>query len=194
MLFGVPLLFPLILTFSFISFLLVGQRSLSVPLVLVQELDLLVVLHFHLSDLGHLLHLLPLSSLLHLLLLPFLSLKEFGADLLGPAKVNRVVSNEPRNGFSAVIYLGQLNEQRNQIKELSVLGIIVPTDDWHSALWLQHIGAWTVVQNHCILHISAEFAHILGENAVDIGTVLSEEPHSAESLRVHLVHQWVCVL
>ena len=101
----VPLLLGWVVILRFITLLFVRERCLSVPFVLIQELDLLVVLHLHLPDLGHLLHLLSLCSLLHFLLLPFLSFEHLGAHLFGPTEVNRVVSNESSDGFSAIIDL-----------------------------------------------------------------------------------------
>ena len=68
MLLRVPLLLGWVVILRLISLLFVRERCLSVPFVLIQELDLLVVLHLHLPDLGHLLHLLSLCSLLRILL------------------------------------------------------------------------------------------------------------------------------
>ena len=87
-----------------------------------------------------------------------------------------------------------MDQQWNKVEQLSVLGVIVPTDDGYCALRLQHVRTRTVVQDDGILHVPTQFAHILREDSVDVGTVLSEEPHSAEPLGVHLVHEGVSVL
>jgi hypothetical protein len=96
---------------------------LAVGLLLVQELDLLLLFGF----------LLLLQFLLHRLLLlvlklPFslLTLDDRVAHHLRSQKVDVVVANKVLDGFTAVVNLTQLNEERNQVEQLLVFHIVVP--------------------------------------------------------------------
>ena len=59
-------------------------------------------------------------------LLAVLPVDQDVTDLLGQIEVNRVVLDESLDRVSAVIDLTQLDEERNQIIELTVLRIIIP--------------------------------------------------------------------
>ena len=57
----------------------------------------------------------------------------------GVADGEGIVSNETCDGLTHIIDLGHFNQHRNVIEESSILRVIVPREDWHAALRLQHI-------------------------------------------------------
>ena len=134
----------------FVGFLFVDNRvillSLLVNRLVVLRLllgPLLVLILLLLLLFGHLLlhHLLLL--LLHLLFslpISFLLVQKRVVDLLGQVEVHGVVLYESRDSLSAVVNLTQLDEHRNEVEQLPVVGVIVPGNDGHCALWLQHVG------------------------------------------------------
>ena len=63
-----------------------------------------------------------------MLKLPFslLTLDDRVAHHLRSQKVDVVVANKVLDGFTAVVNLTQLNEERNQVEQLLVFHIVVP--------------------------------------------------------------------
>ena len=117
--------------------------------------------------------------LLHLdlsfsLLVSLLLLKKCITYLFGQVKINGIILNKPRKRLPAIIYLTQLYKKGNEIKQLSILGIIIPGNNRHRALWLKHVRRGRVVKNYGIFHVPANFRHVLRENSVDVGAMLSE--------------------
>ena len=115
-------------------------------------------------------------------------------DTHGVADGEGVVSNETCDGLSHVIDLGHFNQHRNVIEQSSVLRVIVPREDWHAALRLQHIRGGRVVNNDCIFHVTSYLRHIFHKDAIDEGAMFTEEAGTAVSLRIHHIHQRVCIL
>ena len=154
--------------------------------LLIQQLYLLLLV------LGLLLFLqLLLEDLLLLVLeLPFalLPVQNRVAHHLGAEEVNGVVAHEVLDGVAAVVDLAELDEERDQVEELLVLHVVVPGDDWNGLLGLQHVGGRRVVEDYCIFWTSADLAHVLGEDTLHVGAVLTEQASCAEAVGVHLVH------
>jgi hypothetical protein len=128
--------------------------------------------------------------LLHLdlsfpLLVSLLLLKKCITYLFGQVEIDSIIFNKPGDRLPAIIYLTELYKKGNEIKQLSVLGIIIPGNNRHSTLWLKHVGGGRVVQNYGVLHVPANFRHVLRENSVDVGTMLSEKSHSTIPIWVH---------
>ena len=127
----------------------------------------LFLLFFELFINGHLplfLHLLSSFSLF-----PFNSLLVFNqlaADRVGKIKFNLVVFHKFCNCISAIINPREIFEKRNQIKELSIFWIIIPTNDGDSLLRLEHVSRWRVIQDHGIFRSSSYFGHIFGKYTV----------------------------
>lgn len=165
---------------------------LAAGLLLVQQLYLFLLL------LGFLLLLqLLLEDLLLLVLelpLSFLPVQNGVAHHLGAEEVNSVIAHEVLDGVAAVVDLAELDEERDQVEELLVLHVIVPGDDWDRLLGLEHVGRWRVVEDDCILRISANLAHVFREHTLHVGAVLTEQASRAKAIGVHLVHEWVGVL
>jgi hypothetical protein len=166
----------LFLTLSVVPLLFIFLR-LTLPasflLLLVSFLRLLFLLQSFLLHFLLLLQLeLPFSLFVSLLLF-----NQSIANLLGQVEVHGVVFDEPGESLPAIVDLAQLYEQGNEVKQLSILRVIVPRDDGHRTFWLQHVGRWGIVQNYCVFHISADLRHVLCENSVDVGAVFSEEAH-----------------
>ena len=91
---------------------------------------------------GFLLHFL---LLLHLnLSFPFLVslllLNKGIANLFGQVEIHSVVFDKSGECFPTVINLTQLYEQRNKIKKLPILWVIIPRNNSHGTLWLQHVS------------------------------------------------------
>ena len=103
-----------------------------------------LLLHLCILLIGQL-NLLLLGSLLSVL-----SVNEDVADLFGELEIDHVVLNESLDGVSAVVDLGQLNEQRDQVVQLPVLRVIVPRDDRHGLFGHQHVGRRGVVEDHAV--------------------------------------------
>ena len=90
---------------------------LLVPLLGQFLLLLGLLLHFEL-----LLQLkLPLSFLV-----PFLFFEQSVADLFGQVEIDSIVLNKTSQSLSAIVDLAKLDEQRDQVIQLTVLGVIVP--------------------------------------------------------------------
>ena len=137
--------------------------------------------------------------LLHLdlsfpLLVSLLLLKKCITYLFGQVEIDSIIFNKPRKRLPAIIYLTKLYKKGNEIKQLSVLGIVIPGDNRHSTLWLKHVRRGRVVKNYGVLHVPSNFRHVLREYSVDVGTMLSEKSHSTIPIRVHKVHERVGVL
>ena len=128
------------------------------------------------------------------LLLSFLLIEQSLADLLGVTNVNLVISNESGDGVSAVIDLAHHRQEGNQINQLTVLGVIVPGNNWHSLFWLQHVRRRGVIEDNSVLAAPANFGHVLGEDSIEVGAVLPVEPHGAQPVGVHLIHKGICIL
>jgi hypothetical protein len=82
--------------------------------------------------------------LLHLdLLLPLfvslLLLKKCIAYLFGQVEIDSIIFNKPGYGLPTIIYLAKLYKKGNEIEQLPILGIIIPGNNWHSALRLKHV-------------------------------------------------------
>lgn len=71
---------------------------------------------------------------------------------------------------------------------MPVLLVVVPTQNRKRLLWLQHVSRRRVVQDHGVLGVAANLAHVFGEDAVHVGAVLPEQAHGAESAGVHFIH------
>ena len=157
-------------------------------------LCILILLIFFVFLIHQLYVLLLLLILKSGLLFAFLTLKQNVTDLFCKVKVDGIVFNESLDRISAVVYLRELDEERNQVEQLTVLWIIIPRDNGHGLLWLEHVGRRRVVKNHAVFGSPAQLGHVLGEHTVDIGAVLSEQPHGTVSVCIHLVHQGLSVL
>ena len=105
-----------------------------------------------------------------------------------------IISNETCDGLTHIIDLGHFNQHRNVIEESSILRVIVPREDWHAALRLQHIWGWWVVDDYCIFHVASYLCHIFHKDTIDEGTMFTEETHPAVSLRIHHIHERVSIL
>ena len=138
------LLFLLLSCLSFGLFTLFFLLFFSLLLLdyfLVLEHYLLVLLFFfHLS-----------FSLLSFMAI--LILKQGIANFLCKKEINLIVLDKPCYGISAVVNSWELNEKRDKIHELSILGIIVPTYDRYCTLRLKHIRTGWVIKNHSIFHV-----------------------------------------
>ena len=77
---------------------------------------------------------------------------------------------------------------------MTVLRVIIPGDNRHGLLGLQHVGRRRVIEDHAVLWVAAQPRHVLGEHAIYVGAVLAEQSHRAKSARVHLVHQRLGIL
>jgi hypothetical protein len=158
---------------------------LLVPLLGQFLLLLGLLLHFEL-----LLQLkLPLSFFV-----PFLFFKQSVANLFGQVEIDSVVFDKASQSLSAIVDLAKLDEQRDQVIQLAVLGVIIPWNDGHGALRLQHVGRGRIVQDDGVLHVSSNLTHILGKDSVDICAVLSEQTHGAIPIGIHQVHERICIL
>lgn len=120
------------------------------------------------------------------------------ADLLAhrhsQVHVDGVVADVAGNGVAHVVDLGHLNEEGHVLVEHAVLHVVVPREDGHAALGLQHVRRRRVVDNYHVLQITPQHAHIFREHALDEAAVLTEEALGAVALGVHLVHQRIRVL
>jgi hypothetical protein len=132
---------------------------------------------------------LPLPFLVSLLLF-----KESVANLFGQIKIDSVILDKTSQSLPAIVDLAELDEQRDQVVELPILGVIIPRDDGHGALRLQHVSRGGVVQDDGIFHVPSDLAHVLSEYSVDVGAVLSEQPHGAVPIWIHQVHQRIGIL
>ena len=174
-------------------FLLLFGLRLTLPtfllLLLVSLLGLLLLqgllLHFELL----------LQLVLSLpLFIPFLLFQQRVANLFGQIEVDCVVFDKSGKRFPAVVNLAQLNEEGDEVVQLSVLGVVIPRDDGHGALRLQHVSRGRIVEDNRILHVSPNLAHVLRKHPVDVGAVLSEESHCAIPIWVHQIHKRVRIL
>lgn len=134
---------------------------------------------------------LRLDTLLSLVDLPFADL---GNHAHGVRDVDLVVADEDRRGFSHVVDLRQLDQHGHVVVEGPVVRVVVPRHDRQAALRLQHVGSGRVVDDHGVLHVAPQLAHVLDEHAIDEGAVFAEESRRAVPVRVHHVHQRVSVL
>lgn len=67
-------------------------------------------------------------------------LNEGRAHLFGIVEVELIVSNETRNGVSAVVDLAEESKERDKVEELAVFLVVVPRNYRHSLFWLEHVG------------------------------------------------------
>ena len=123
-----------------------------------------------------------------------LSLELLCANMHGLLHVETVVSHEFGDHVSNVMNFRHLNEQRNIIKQDSVVFVIIPRENGQATLRLQHVRSRGVVDENRIFHVTAQHRHILHENSLHEGAVLSEQTSCAEALSVHLVHERVRIL
>lgn len=124
----------------------------------------------------------------------FLLVDNSNTHLLSPPVVNGVILDKSGNAFSAIIDLWKLNKKRNYVKQMTVFRVIIPTQNGEGLLWLQHVCWWGVVQNHGILAVPTDLAHVFGKDTINEGAVFSEQSHGAVPIKIHLIHQWVSVL
>ena len=127
-------------------------------------------------------------------LVSFLLVDESLAYLLCMVEFNCVVFDESRDRLTTVIDSRKLYEQGDQIVELPILWIIIPTHYRNCALRLEHVSSRRIVQNHRIFHISPYLGHVLGEYTGPVRAMVSEQPHRAIAVWIHLVHQGVSIL
>jgi hypothetical protein len=59
--------------------------------------------------------------------------------------------------------------------QLAVVRVIVPGEDGHGVLWLEHVGYWRVVHDDNVGHLSAETGHVLHVGILKPGTMLAEQ-------------------
>jgi len=86
------------------------------------------------------LFLVGLWRLRHLLLLP-----ELADDLGGQLVVYLAVFNETRYCLSDVVHLREVDQQRDEVVQLSAVHVVVPRDRRDRVLWAQHVRRWRVV-------------------------------------------------
>ena len=110
------------------------------------------------------------------------------------AERERVIPNETGDSLTHVIDLRHLHQHRNKVEEGAVVRVIVPRDDREATFRLKHVGSWRIVNDNCVFHVATELSHVLYEDAVDEGAVLTEEASRGVALRVHHVHQLVRIL
>ena len=177
---------PLLLRISFPRMISI----LSSILLLVKKLDLLLLLGFLL-----LLKLLLKYLLLLVLELPIslLPIQDRIAHHLCSQEIDLVVADEVLDGFSAIVDLAELDEQRDQVEKLLIFNIIVPRNNWNGLLRLQHVSRRRVIEDDSILRTSSDLAHVFREHALHVCAVLTEEAGCAESIGIHLVHERISV-
>jgi len=105
-----------------------------------------------------------------------------------------VVAHEASDRFSHVVDLGHLDQHGDVVVEGTVIWVVVPRYDRQTTLGLQHVRSGAVVDNYGVLHVAPQLRHVLNEDAVDEGAVLTEETRSAKALRIHHVHQRISIL
>lgn len=117
-----------LLSFVHPSLLLILCILLVVPrhVVLLRLRSILLCLVFLVLLVDQLDVLLLLLILQSSRLLAVLTVDQDVTHLFGEVEVDRVVFNESLDSLPAVSNLGQLDEERDQVKQLTVLGVIVP--------------------------------------------------------------------
>lgn len=125
---GIMLIIIDLLSFVHPSLLLILCILLVVPrhVVLLRLRSILLCLVFLVLLVDQLDVLLLLLILQSSRLLAVLTVDQDVTHLFGEVEVDRVVFNESLDSLPAVSNLGQLDEERDQVKQLTVLGVIVP--------------------------------------------------------------------
>jgi hypothetical protein len=68
-----------------------------------------------------------------------LLLKKCIAYLFGQVEIDSIIFNKPGYGLPTIIYLAKLYKKGNEIEQLPIFGIVIPGNNWHSALRLKHV-------------------------------------------------------
>ena len=108
--------------------------------------------------------------------------------------VNVIVRADLSYDLSDIGLISQSLEDVCNAVQLAVVRVIVPGKNWHSILWLKHVGDWRVVNNNDIGHLSAEAGHVLHIGVREPGAMFTEELVGAHLVRVDDIDKRVSVL
>jgi len=99
-----------------------------------------------------------------------------------------------REDATHVVHLRNVQEERNKVEELRVVGIVEPRVDGHRILWVEEVGRGGVVNDDDVLQRSAQLAQILDVVAAVADTRLTKEAVVAYLVNVQQVHDGIRVL
>ena len=112
----------------------------------------------------------------------------------GRANRESVITNKAGDAISHIVHLGHFNEYWDVVEEDAIMRVIVPRNDWHTALRLHHVGRRGVVNDNGIFHIATYLTHIFDKDAIDEGAMFTEQSGRAVTSRIHHVHQRIGIL
>lgn len=132
------------------------------------------------------------SELLSLLLL---QLDNALADLVTIVRVELIVQHALQDNRSNVIDLRVCEQLEGwgKIHKLTVVGVVVPTQDGDAVLRLELVAVRRIVDDYGLLELTAHTLHVLDVHAIVVAALLSEEPLRSDVLRIELVHEGIRV-
>jgi hypothetical protein len=94
----------------------------------------------------------------------------------GP-KIDSVIMapDEPGYSLSHIIDLGELDEERDEVKERVVPGVVIPGEDGQRAFILEHVGSGRVIDDDGIFEGPSDQREVLHKDVVHEGAVLTEQ-------------------
>lgn len=104
-----------------------------------------------------------------------------------------VFANEFWDDWPDIVYVRERFKQRNHFKKASIVGIVVPGQDWHGVFWVKEVCIRRIVHNYHIFHWSADQRQVLNIATLEREAMLSVKAHRNEAILIKRINQRIGV-